>query len=170
MVDTPETIAQGTEESFVNSKFAMDGFLQTYNTILLTESLAEWLVPGERTETNLVLSTIISSSNASDELVYNNLAELVASSNQVGRRNVYSIGGNQQMAYQYNGNDVAESLAKEDRQLPAEIDADSSQRIVILPPTGTRTITTSESDFKGILGKLHTILTSTYMLKNMMFK
>ncbi|MGN1326464.1 MAG: SdrD B-like domain-containing protein, partial [Clostridia bacterium] len=67
----------------------------------------------------LVLSQMITSDNSSDDMTYNNLVEIVKTSNPVGRRMAYSVVGNQ-------------DPTKE----PAEIDADDSQEITILPPFG----------------------------------
>ena len=67
----------------------------------------------------LVLSQGITSDNSSDDLVYNNMVELVESSNTVGRRMAYSVAGNQDPTVE-----------------PQEIDADDSQEVTILPPFG----------------------------------
>ncbi len=71
----------------------------------------------------LVLTQTISSGSSSDDLTYNNIAELVKSSNVVGRRLAYSVAGNQKPTAE-----------------PYEIDADSPQEVVILPPFGQTTI------------------------------
>ena len=75
------------------------------------------------TGVKLVLSQTITSDNSSDDLTYNNITELVKSSSISGRRMAYSVAGNQ-------------SPVKE----PYEIDADSPQEGVILPPFGQSTI------------------------------
>lgn len=75
------------------------------------------------TGVKLVLSQTITSDNSSDDLTYNNIAELVKSSSISGRKMAYSVAGNQ-------------SPVKE----PYEIDADSPQEVVILPPFGQSTI------------------------------
>lgn len=75
------------------------------------------------TGVKLVLSQTITSDNSSDDLTYNNITELVKSSSISGRRMAYSVAGNQ-------------SPVKE----PYEIDADSPQEVVILPPFGQSTI------------------------------
>lgn len=67
----------------------------------------------------LVLSQMLTSDNSSDDMTYNNLVEIVKTSNQVGRRMAYSVVGNQNPKLE-----------------PAEIDADDSQEITILPPFG----------------------------------
>lgn len=67
----------------------------------------------------LVLSQMISADNSSDDMTYNNLVELVSSSNQTGRRMEESVAGNQ---------DPTEE--------PREVDSDDGQEITILPPFG----------------------------------
>ena len=67
----------------------------------------------------LVLSQGITSDNSSDDLVYNNMVELVESSNTVGRRMAETVVGNQDPTVE-----------------PQEIDADDSQEVTILPPFG----------------------------------
>ena len=117
--------------------------LNTYETLLLTEKLGGELTPRtfdknkSSKETSLVLSTLMSASNALDNLVYNNLAEVVSTTNTVGRRMQYSISGNQEMADQSLGNTASsELITNNDLVTPSEIDADSAQKIVIMPPTG----------------------------------
>ena len=49
----------------------------------------------------------------------------------------FSIAGNQQMADQsIKNNGAKDSLSSEELVTPAEIDADSAQKIVLMPPTG----------------------------------
>lgn len=67
----------------------------------------------------LVLSQVITIGDKADDKTYNNLAEIVSTSNTVGRRMSYSVVGNQ-------------DPTKE----PYEIDADIGQEVVILPPFG----------------------------------
>lgn len=94
--------------------------------------------------TPLELSSILSQNGS---LVFPNLAEIVRISNSVGRRTTYSTVGNQPMANQ-NYDDSIESKEYDkpyqkystynpvDVVTPIEIDADSSQSVRILPPTG----------------------------------
>ena len=96
-------------------------------------------------ETPLVLSVIMS---RDDDLVYPNLIEAVRVSNSVGRRCKYSTVGNQPMANQNYENSKSSSEGKNtkldkysvyspvDVVTPLEIDADSSQSVRVLPPTG----------------------------------
>ena len=67
----------------------------------------------------LVLSQMITPDNDSDDMIYNNMVELVKSSNTAGRRMEYSVVGNQDPTLE-----------------PQEIDADTSQEVTILPPFG----------------------------------
>ena len=95
------------------------------------------------TETTLVVNTILSSS---DDLVFNNLAEIVETTNDQGRRMQYSIAGNQIMADQSLGNNAASTaFSRVDLVTPSEIDADSAQKVVIMPPTG------EDKDYTGII-------------------
>lgn len=73
------------------------------------------------TGVKLVLSQTITSGSNSDDLTYNNITELVKTSNVSGRRLAYSVAGNQ---------DPTEE--------PYEIDADSPQEVIILPPFGQK--------------------------------
>ena len=123
----------------------------TYNTILTTKQLSngtsrdngkEGLMPTKaeegksRVETNLTLLQDITSSNE-DNLTYNNLAEIIETSNTLGRRCAYSIPGNQEIADQSLGKNAAEDQITRMKWVkPGEIDADSAQTIVIMPPTG----------------------------------
>ena len=75
------------------------------------------------TGVSLVLSQMISQDNSSDDLTYNNIAEIVKTSNISGRRMSYSVVGNQ-----------------DPTQEPYEIDAATPQEIVMLPPFGQNTI------------------------------
>ena len=123
--------------------------ISTYNSILTTDKLGGELLPETASRvrnsdkystssgTTLVVSTLVSVNNGADNLVYNNLAELIDTSNTVGRRMYVSIAGNQQMADQDAGNNAAESVyTRVDLVTPDEADADSAQKIVLIPPTG----------------------------------
>lgn len=117
--------------------------LKTYNAIITSNELEGELVPqivggdSERRETTLCLSTSLAGNNGVDNLVFNNLSEIIAVSNTVGRRNQYSIVGNEEPPDQSLGNNAASGTRNSlDRVKPSEIDADSAQRIVIMPPTG----------------------------------
>ena len=74
-------------------------------------------------------------------MIYNNLTEIVQTSNSQGRRMEYTVSGNQPMADQSLGTNVQTNeekgiYTKADLVTPTEIDSDSSQQVLILPPTG----------------------------------
>ena len=103
---------------------------------------------------SLKLSTLVSSTKNANDLVYNNLAEIVQTENSLGRRAQYSINGNQKMANQTVGADAISEIDENDNRYnqftpvdlvnPAEIDTDSAQKVVLLPPTG-------ENYIKGVI-------------------
>ena len=120
----------------------------TYNTIVVTKDMNDNLLPtmygqGQNDDkTTLILTTSITSSGDSEDLTYNNLAEVIETSNSYGRRMAFSISGNQEMANQ-DMNDVGSyqdhhAYSSSKIAQPREIDADSAQRIQILPPTGSQ--------------------------------
>lgn len=94
--------------------------VRKFNNIIQTEGLNKLLKPGEKTDKTLVLIQKISTENTSDDLTYSNLAEIVKTSNTVGRRMAYSIVGNQ---------DPTASQA-------SEVDSSLAERVIILPPFG----------------------------------
>ena len=67
----------------------------------------------------LVLTQLITAENDTDDLTYRNIVEIVKTSNTVGRKNEYSVVGNQ-------------DPSKE----PQEMDSDRSETVRILPPFG----------------------------------
>lgn len=71
----------------------------------------------------LVLTQMITPDSDSDDMTYNNMVELVRTSNSVGRKMAYSVAGNQDPTLE-----------------PTEIDSDDSQEVKIMPPYGQRTI------------------------------
>ena len=126
-------------------------------------------------KTQLVLSSTLSEDDQS--LVYPNLAEIVRMSNSVGRRAFYSTVGNQPMANQNYGNDV-QTVEKNqkggvykkyskynpvDVVTPIEIDADSSQSVRILPPTGFNK--NNSNLYFAIIGAAAIIIVSIFMIK-----
>jgi hypothetical protein len=136
-----------SSKNIVNRKYADE--LKTYDTLLLTGALSndEGLTPelffdknnkGHASKsTNLVLTSELSADPNGGNLVFNNLSEIVATTNSQGRRMQFSIVGNQEMADQSLGNNAAENVySSEDLVTPSEIDADSAQKIVVMPPTG----------------------------------
>ena len=137
----------GNSQELINNKYY--DTLNTYNNIVTTKSLGEVLYP-EKAEldgvvtsatTTMMLSTTLVPDSGEDTLVYNNLCEIVQTSNSQGRRQKFAIPGNQPMANQELGSNVPadeddEIYTKVDLVTPKEIDADSAQEILILPPTG----------------------------------
>jgi len=104
--------------------------IERYNTIIVTDNLNAELVPTlyknkvnknaiDSTTVPLVLTQTITSENSTDDLTYANTVEIVKTSNTVGRRNEYSVVGNQ-------------DPTKE----PQELDADKAEVVKILPPFG----------------------------------
>ena len=67
----------------------------------------------------LILTQMITQDSDSDDRTYNNMVELVTTHNDVGRKMSYSVAGNQDPTME-----------------PREIDADTAQEVVILPPFG----------------------------------
>ena len=114
IIKQEELIAGG----LVNGSLATQ--LAQFNNVIQTESLNKSLKPGESTEKTLVLTQLISTENTSDDLTYENIVEIVKTSNTVGRRMAYSIVGNQ---------DPTASEA-------AEVDASVAEKVIILPPFG----------------------------------
>lgn len=97
-----------------NAKKIDDAFSSDPLNALATVNSSESVVGVQ-----LILSKMLTSDNSSDDMTYNNLVEIVKTSNQVGRRMAYSVVGNQ-----------------DPKAEPYEIDADDSQEITILPPFG----------------------------------
>lgn len=115
--------------------------LETYNTLLTTEGMNDSLLPisieNTAANTTLALTTTISTNSSGENLVYNNLTEIVKMTNSQGRRMQFAIVGNQIMADQSLGNNAASGeLSKIKLVTPSEIDADSAQQVVLMPPTG----------------------------------
>ena len=121
-----------------NEKLLSDGLVNNglkkivdrYNTIIVTENLGTDLIPTlykEKVNKNakdsvsvpLVLTQLVTSENDTDDLTYSNVVEIVKTSNIVGRRNEYSVVGNQDAT-----------------KLPQELDADKAEVVKILPPFG----------------------------------
>ena len=99
--------------------------------------LPELMKGNSSKKTNLVVSTLVGSVKNADTLTYNNLSEIIKTSNTQGRRLQYSIVGNQEMADQSLSTNAREDVySSSDLVTPSEIDADSAQKIVLLPPTG----------------------------------
>ena len=107
------------------------------STDLSGDLLPELMKSNSSKKTNLVVSTLVGSAKNADTLTYNNLSEIIKTSNTQGRRSQYSIVGNQEMADQsLSTNARGDVYSSSDLVTPSEIDADSAQKIVLLPPTG----------------------------------
>lgn len=106
-----------TSSGLVNSN--LSDKLAQFNTIITTENIEQELTPGEEASVTLVLSQLITAQNAEDDLTYENMVEIVETSNSVGRRMAYSVVGNQDPTTD-----------------PAEVDSNVAERIIILPPFG----------------------------------
>ena len=122
--------------------------LNKYNTIIQTSKVSDLetglgkaLIPAKtstmnaekienlnacQTSTKLVLNQIITAQNTQDEKCYNNIAEIVKISNDVGRRMAYSVQGNQ--------NPRVATL--DDKTAHLEMDSSMSEEVKILPPFG----------------------------------
>ena len=122
-------------EGLVHNKLKAE--IEKYNTIITTSDESAIattpLVPAiykekvakndnsvvDKVSDSLVLTQLITAENDTDDLTYRNIVEMVRTSNNVGRRNEYSVAGNQ---------DPSEE--------PQEIDSDRSEIVRILPPFG----------------------------------
>ena len=106
-------------ENLINGKLTDN--LNKFNTLIQTESFnTSPLKPGEEISKTLILTQLITPENEQDDLTYSNMAEIVKTSNDVGRRMAYSVVGNQDPTL--NG--------------PSEVDTSVAEKIVILPPFG----------------------------------
>ena len=117
--------------------------LNTYTKVLATESLNKELLPemANKDESsvnrNLILKTNVDTYADDSDNTYNNLAEIVATKNDQGRRMQFSVVGNQRLADQGAGDDAADTVKTSiDRIEPEEVDADSAQKIQLRAPTG----------------------------------
>lgn len=93
--------------------------ISKYNTILATDKMNKALKPGETVTKELVLTQTITSQNTQDNMTYGNIAEILQTSNTVGRRMAFSIVGNQ-----------------DPTKAPTEVDSSKAEEVVILPPFG----------------------------------
>ena len=119
VIEPTELIAQ----NLVNAYLTAD--IGTFIDIIQSPNFGERAtVPGESITKTLILSQEITPENTADDLTYSNMAEIVMTSNEAGRRMAYSVVGNQ------------------DPTLPdvTEIDASIAERIIILPPFGDHRI------------------------------
>ena len=121
--------------------------MDKYNTILVSEGLNKELIPEQYrsqdsfASVELVLDTTLSNVLSKDSLVYNNMAEIIQATNQQGRRCALSIPGNEEMPDQEVISNAKPGMSVLDRKVPKEIDVDSAQKIVFMPPTGEENYT-----------------------------
>ena len=102
-----------------NINESIQGTVRGYNTILVTDKINKVLKPGENVTKDLVLTQTITAQNTQDNMTYGNIAEILQTSNTVGRRMAFSIVGNQ-----------------DPTKAPTEIDSAKAEEVVILPPFG----------------------------------
>ena len=121
------TITQGEigNNGYVSPE--VSNILSQYNTIITTQALNEALYPltsnpkgNTQDSIQLILTQTITPQNSEDDMSYDNIAEIVQISNDVGRRMAYSVQGNQDPT-------DLENL---------EVDSSKAERVVILPPFG----------------------------------
>ena len=109
---------ENTPENLINAK--LEGQVNGFNNIIHTTSYGAALEPGGVVQGELVLTQLITPENTDDDLTYNNMVEIVKTTNTAGRRMAYSVVGNQ---------DQTQDNA-------SEVDASAAERVVILPPFG----------------------------------
>ena len=127
VINQDKLITQDKTQDLVNKN--LKSKVEQYNTIITTKENATIakteLVPDlydnkkSSASTNLVLTQLITAENKTDDLTYKNIVEIVKTSNNVGRRNEYSVVGNQDPTME-----------------PQEIDSDRAEIVKILPPFG----------------------------------
>ena len=129
----PSVDSSNENANYVNRLYAPE--LSTYLTVLSTNALNGKLKPGEKKDTTLKLSTNTANNLGNNNLVYNNMVEIIAISNDVGRRCAFSIPGNEEMADQKIGNNGATKTKTSLTRIEVnEVDADSAQLVKIIPP------------------------------------
>ena len=135
-----EKVDDLVKNGFVTGKYK--NIMNTYNSILVAEGLNRELVPEQykkedsSTSIDLVLDSALANVMSKDSLVYNNMIEAIQITNNQGRGSNLSIPGNEEMTDQTLISNARPGDSVLDRRTPKEIDADSAQRIVIMPPTG----------------------------------
>ena len=108
------------EKGIVNKN--LQESIEQFNVILQTSDFATTpLEPGQEAikQNAITLTQVITPENENDDLTYENVAEIVQTTNTVGRRLAFSIVGNQ------NPTEKAQ-----------EVDTGNSEQVVILPPFG----------------------------------
>ena len=95
--------------------------VKQFNTILTTNKMAQALKPGEDSAVaQLCLTQTLTPGNPDDNKMYDNIAEIMQTSNTVGRRMAYSVVGNQDPTTD-----------------PTEVDTAKAEKVLVLPPFGT---------------------------------
>lgn len=127
VIPKDELIKGNIEENLVNEKLKNE--TDKYNTIITINDSSNIkgtkLVPkmydelASSVSDDLILTQLITSENKTDDLTYRNIVEIVKTSNDVGRRNAYSVVGNQNPTLE-----------------PTEVDSDRAEIVKILPPYG----------------------------------
>ena len=116
--------SSGTWSIIPKESLAIDNAIKNgINNITIVESsgkeLSKKLLPKETTSATLILTQTITAQNTTDDMTYDNIAEITQYSNTVGRRMAYSVVGNQDPA-----------------TTPTEVDSAGAEKVIILPPFG----------------------------------
>ena len=120
-----------------------------FNTIIQTESFGTALQPGEEISQTLILSQLITPENTEDDLQYTNMAEIVKTSNENGRRMAFSVVGNQDPLLDN----------------PSEIDASMAERIIILTPFGENNFFYMIAGIVAVMLVVGIVLIKVFVLK-----
>lgn len=99
----------------------LESKVKQFGNFIQTEQMAKALKPGESVTKDLYLTQLITSQNTDSDKTYENITEIVQTSNTVGRRMAYSVVGNQ-----------------DPTQIPSEVDSARGERVTILPPFGSQ--------------------------------
>lgn len=113
---------QLVDTGLINSDLSANA--SRFNTIVQTGDFATALQPEQEVEKQIILTQLITPENEQDDLTYDNMVEIVQTSNTVGRRMAFSVVGNQ------------DPLASK----PSEVDTAMAERVIILPPFGSQTV------------------------------
>ena len=130
------------DNDYVNS--AYKGNLDTFNVLITTNKLSAYLIPmaidtdkdsyaNSSREVSLILSTLLSNTTSSKNLIFTNMVELIESRNTFGRRMNLSKSGNHYVPYQSENKTEDESTYW---LKPNEPDEDSGQKVIVTVPTG----------------------------------
>ena len=163
------------EKGLITKKYEDE--LNSYNIVLVTDNISNDTVPeifaNEYKNANyqntigLTVQSIMNNKTILNSLIYNNTSEIIESVNSYGRKNAYSIPGNQEITDQRLLINALQGKSKEDRMTPAEIDADSAQKVIVLPPTGGKDYMLFAFMVSIVLGLL---LTGLFVVKQLVIK